>query len=265
MARLSDPTGFTQIFPYINEFIASLHVADDPAKVGFYSGLVSIGAKESTSSIAVMLAVFHWGSFLISGCRPVILACTLGMTMVSSLFGLSRSLAQILALRAITESAKSRAVRGQQRRVSNHPRGTHRLYKSSHCISNILRHLPPGATVGPLIGGFFSNLATKYPKYFRFTGALHDILFPGGDPPEHAHKSAPQDGAAIAPSDARTTDILELLAIPNVRAISASSTVLTFLDVGFLLGICAFGEQPSAWWVSLGVVATVAMGLHKGP
>jgi hypothetical protein len=40
MARLSDPINFTQIFPYINEFMASLRVTDDPAKMGFYSGLV---------------------------------------------------------------------------------------------------------------------------------------------------------------------------------------------------------------------------------
>lgn len=42
--RLVDPIAFTQIFPYVNEFMSSLHLTDDPSKIGFYSGLVVGGA-----------------------------------------------------------------------------------------------------------------------------------------------------------------------------------------------------------------------------
>ena len=38
--RLMDPITFTQIFPYINEFLTKLHLVKDPSQVGFYSGLV---------------------------------------------------------------------------------------------------------------------------------------------------------------------------------------------------------------------------------
>jgi hypothetical protein len=38
--RLADPIAFTQLFPYVNEFISDLHIIDDPSKIGFYSGLV---------------------------------------------------------------------------------------------------------------------------------------------------------------------------------------------------------------------------------
>ena len=38
--RLVDPVAFSQIFPYINEFMDDLHVTDDPSNIGFYSGLV---------------------------------------------------------------------------------------------------------------------------------------------------------------------------------------------------------------------------------
>ena len=38
--RLADPVAFTQIFPYINEFMNDLHVTDDPSQIGFYSGVV---------------------------------------------------------------------------------------------------------------------------------------------------------------------------------------------------------------------------------
>lgn len=38
--RLVEPIAYTQIFPYINEFMNDLHVTDDPKRIGFYSGMV---------------------------------------------------------------------------------------------------------------------------------------------------------------------------------------------------------------------------------
>jgi hypothetical protein len=38
--RLVDPIAFSQIFPYINEFMITLHLTDDPSQIGFYSGIV---------------------------------------------------------------------------------------------------------------------------------------------------------------------------------------------------------------------------------
>jgi len=40
IVRLVDPIAFTQLFPYVNEFMSDLHLTDDPSKIGFYSGLV---------------------------------------------------------------------------------------------------------------------------------------------------------------------------------------------------------------------------------
>lgn len=53
--RLMDPIAFTQIFPYINEFIAFLKLTDDPSQTGFYSGLV-----ESTFAVTQFLAIYQW-------------------------------------------------------------------------------------------------------------------------------------------------------------------------------------------------------------
>lgn len=38
--RMAEPIAFSQIFPYINEFMNDLHLTDDPKRIGFYSGLV---------------------------------------------------------------------------------------------------------------------------------------------------------------------------------------------------------------------------------
>lgn len=39
--RMLDPMSYTQIFPYINQFMSDLGVAKDPSQIGFYSGLVA--------------------------------------------------------------------------------------------------------------------------------------------------------------------------------------------------------------------------------
>lgn len=38
--RIVEPVAFTHIFPYVNEMLEHIGVARDPAKIGFYSGLV---------------------------------------------------------------------------------------------------------------------------------------------------------------------------------------------------------------------------------
>jgi len=41
LLRTLDPMNFTQIFPYVNNFVKDLHVTTDPTQIGFYSGLVA--------------------------------------------------------------------------------------------------------------------------------------------------------------------------------------------------------------------------------
>ncbi|KAJ7109654.1 hypothetical protein C8R43DRAFT_962521 [Mycena crocata] len=68
--------------------------------------------------------------------QPIILAGTLGLAVVSLLFGMCRTYLQILVTRQIKRA--------------------HTLY-------------PLGSTLGPLISGFLSNLASKYPNYFGYS------------------------------------------------------------------------------------------------
>ncbi len=55
LIRLVDPIAFTQIFPYINEMMAHLHLTNDPSRVGFYSGLA-----ESAFSICSLFSIYQW-------------------------------------------------------------------------------------------------------------------------------------------------------------------------------------------------------------
>ena len=46
--RVLDPLNFSQIFPYVNAFITTLHMTEDPSKIGIYSG-IAVRADRSTS------------------------------------------------------------------------------------------------------------------------------------------------------------------------------------------------------------------------
>jgi len=131
--RIVEPIAFTQLFPYVNEFMSDLHLTDDPSRVGFYSGLVvrciSICASDASSSpysgkclcsrsthLHIPLGSSFWSvysqpalralTFLLDviGRRPVILLGFLGITATTLMFGLSKSLAAVLITRCIGQS-----------------------------------------------------------------------------------------------------------------------------------------------------------------
>lgn len=120
--RLVDPIAFTQIFPYINEMMAHLHLTNDPLRVGFYSGLA-----ESAFSISSLFSIYQWarlsGAIVccylildllhhwffyqdVIGRRPVIFIGIIGVSLATLLFGLQRTLPGILLVRCIGQSLR---------------------------------------------------------------------------------------------------------------------------------------------------------------
>jgi len=123
--RLVDPIAFTQIFPYINEMMAHLHVTNDPSLVGFYSGLA-----ESAFSVSSLFSIYQWArlsgtisyffffpsrafiayiidfSLDVIGRRPVIFIGIIGVSLATLLFGLQRTLPGILLVRSIGQSVR---------------------------------------------------------------------------------------------------------------------------------------------------------------
>ncbi|KAJ7923367.1 major facilitator superfamily domain-containing protein [Mycena leptocephala] len=236
IARLSDPIGFTQIFPHINEFIAFLHVTDDPGKIGFYSGIA-----ESTSAIAAVLTILQWTRISDAiGRRPVILIGALGHIIVHLLFGLSRSFTQIIALRALAGLLSGNTV-------------AYPIYGGIY---------PLGATIGSLVGRFFSNLATKYPKYFGNNFLQEHPYFPPGVIAacvamtgftltycflEETHPAKCGDDShntSENPSLTNPMRIWDLISIPGIRAITLSTIGLAFLDIGFTVLFVLFSYTP---------------------
>jgi MFS family permease len=157
--RLVEPIAFTQLFPYVNEFMSDLHLTDDPSRVGFYSGLV-----ESAFALAQLSSIYQWARLSdVIGRRPVILAGILGIAATTLTFGLSKSLAAVLTTRCIGglfsgNIAVIHSMLGEITDASNQA-AVFPIYGLIY---------PLGTIVGPLIGGSFSHPADKYPQFFDY-------------------------------------------------------------------------------------------------
>uniref|UniRef100_A0A8H7Y135 Uncharacterized protein n=1 Tax=Psilocybe cubensis TaxID=181762 RepID=A0A8H7Y135_PSICU len=95
--RFIDPLTFTQIFPYINQFLSHLHLIEHQSQIGFYSGLV-----ESTFAFFQLCSIYQWAHLSDSiGRRPVILAGTFGLAVATVFLGFAASLPAILLSRSL--------------------------------------------------------------------------------------------------------------------------------------------------------------------
>jgi len=153
--RLVDPIAFTQIFPYINEMMAHLHLTDDPLRVGFYSGLA-----ESAFSVSSLFSIYQWARLSdVIGRRPVIFIGIIGVSLATLLFGLQRSLSGILLVRCIGgffsgNTAVIYSVLGEITDSTN----------QAIALPIFALAWPVGSVIGPLIGGTFSNPANTFPN-----------------------------------------------------------------------------------------------------
>ncbi|KAI6118744.1 major facilitator superfamily domain-containing protein [Pisolithus croceorrhizus] len=168
--RLVDPIVFTQLFPYVNDFINDLHLTDDPSRIGFYSGLV-----ESSFAISQLCSIYLWAKLSdVVGRKPVILTGTLGTAIATLGFGLSNSLAGILFARGLGglfsgNIAVIHSMLGEITDSSNQARA----------IPFYTLMWPIGSVVGPLIGGTFSHAASKYPDLLGYAiFKKHPYFFP---------------------------------------------------------------------------------------
>lgn len=49
--RMTDPVAFNCIFPFVQEMLLDIGAVSDPEKVGYYAGVVSLGAWKLVSWI----------------------------------------------------------------------------------------------------------------------------------------------------------------------------------------------------------------------
>ncbi|KAJ7197169.1 major facilitator superfamily domain-containing protein [Mycena pura] len=243
ISKITDPVAYTQIFPYINEFLLQLHVTDDVSKVGFYSGVV-----ESTFAITQSLTSYYWASLSDAvGRRPIILTGAAGLAVVTFLLGFCTSFTQIIFVRAVAgflagNLAVGHAILAEITDESNQAIA-YPLYACTW---------PLGAVVGPLIGGQLSNLGTKYPEYFGFDFILsHPYFMPNlvcallvllglllaylflEETLSSKRLGGPTKIVQHQSSQPPSLSAMELLSIPMIRALTASGFALGFVATAF--------------------------------
>jgi len=265
--RLVDPIAFSQIFPYINEFMITLHLTDDPSQIGFYSGIV-----ESAFALAQLCSIYQWAKLSdIIGRRPVIIVGIIGIAVTTVLFGLSDSLTEVLISRCIAglfsgNIAVIHSVLGELTDPTN------------QALAFPIYGLawPLGSIIGPLIGGTLSNPAAKYPGYFDYAflrihpyflpcaiAALVAILavllafyFLDETLPtkrrKRTEKGTSLSGSFYGPIDngndslaaAQPPSVKNLLSIPIIRSLSASGCALSFIATAFDVVFVLFCYSP---------------------
>ncbi|KAI6126249.1 major facilitator superfamily domain-containing protein [Pisolithus croceorrhizus] len=249
--RLVDPIAFSQLFPYVNDFINDLHLTNDPSRIGFYSGLV-----ESSFAVSQLCSIYLWAKLSdVVGRKPVILTGTLGTAIATLGFGLSDSLAGILFTRGLGglfsgNIAVIHSMLGEITDSSN----------QAKAIPFYTLMWPIGSVVGPLIGGTFSHAASKYPyllgyaifkkyPYFfpclvsaiiAFFGVLLGFVFLKETVPSRRKRNNARctssklslDNEPPIPEH-RPMGVKEVLACPAISALVSSGFSLSFVHTSF--------------------------------
>ncbi|RYP07645.1 hypothetical protein DL764_002382 [Monosporascus ibericus] len=155
-ARLVEPIAFFSIFPYINQMVQKNGQLPD-ADVGFYSGLI-----ESLFSLTQMIVMMFWGRAADRvGRKPVLVFSLVGVSIATSLFGLARSVWQMILFRCIAGVFAGTIVTIRTM-IGEHstPKTQARSFSWFAFAGNV------GIFVGPLIGGSLADPAGQYPWAF---------------------------------------------------------------------------------------------------
>ncbi|KAG1736727.1 major facilitator superfamily domain-containing protein [Suillus lakei] len=273
VVRLVEPIAFTQLFPYVNEFMSDLHLTDDPSKIGFYSGLV-----ESLFAISQLCSIYQWAKISdIIGRRPVIFLGIIGLAVTTLMFGLSKSLASVLVARCLGGlfSGNIAVIHSVLGEITD---------STNQMVALPIYGLtwPLGSIIGPLIGGTFSHPASKYPEIlgyqflkdypyflpcfiasviaiigvflgFIFLEEVPSILQLKATLPSkrNGKKSGSPtagtngDGATTAPAlPEKPLSVSKLLSIPIISALAFSGFMLSYLGTSFDVVFVLFCYSP---------------------
>ncbi|KAM3498437.1 hypothetical protein MY10362_008242 [Beauveria mimosiformis] len=249
-ARTMEPIAFFSIFPYIAAMVQhNGHLP--PSDVGFYSGLI-----ESLFSLTQMAVLIVWGRLADRLGRKRVLVWSLaGMAVGPALFGLARTLAQMIALRCLAGvfSGSALIIRTM---IFDHctPRTQAAAFSWFAFAGNV------GIFLGPIIGGGLADPAAQYPALFggwpflerypyaapgfavsaiAVTGVVTSVLFLDEtlDYKDAHNKTRHQAAAGGGDNKAQRLTIWQLLrtrGIPTVLLVNGSVMIMAFAFTALL-------------------------------
>ncbi|KAE9985138.1 hypothetical protein EG327_004806 [Venturia inaequalis] len=161
-ARIADPIAMFCIFPFVPSMVRSMSIPEE--EVGFYTGLI-----ESMFSLVQMCTMIFWGRLADRhGRKPVLVICSAGISVFVLLFGMSRTIWQMILCRCMAGlfSGSVVAIRSMVSELST--KKTQARAYSYFAFSSSL-----GIFFGPLVGAI-ANPARQYPKLFGNTKFFQD-------------------------------------------------------------------------------------------
>ncbi|KAF7983437.1 hypothetical protein HWV62_21695 [Athelia sp. TMB] len=243
--RLAEPIAYSQIFPYINEFIGTLHVTEDPKQIGFYSGVV-----ESIFALSTLGTTYYFARLSDRvGRRPIILGANLGCAIATFCFGLNTSLRGMLISRAVAGVFSGGS-------PVNHAVISELTDSTNFGLALPIYSLawPTGLILGPMLGGSLAHPAEKMPWLdFDFL-RRYPFFLPGGVSslltilavfigyfilqetlPSKTPNSKKRDLSAQVNDDLpdKPSNLKELLSNPIILSLSTSGFSLSFMNTGF--------------------------------
>ncbi|KAJ9142174.1 Major facilitator superfamily transporter [Pleurostoma richardsiae] len=256
-ARLVEPMAFFSIFPYINQMAQENGNLPD-TDVGFYSGLI-----ESLFSLTQAVVMIFWGRVADRvGRKPVLVFSLVGVTLATSVFGMAKSIWQMVLFRCLAGVFAGTIV---TIRTSIAELSTQKTQARAFSWFAFTGNL--GIFLGPLLGGALADPASQYPRLFGgikffekypyalssfvvggigLTAAITSALFVKETlKKEPSSTDEAGDGAVTKPGDVKQRDphsIVELLKAPGV------GMVLYVYAHVMLLGFAYTAIVPTFWF-----------------
>ncbi|KAL9526613.1 Efflux pump [Sphaerulina musiva] len=166
-ASLAEPVAYFAIFPFINEMLSrngNLPEED----VGFWSGTI-----ESLFSLVQMVLMIFYGRMADRvGRKPILVFSLTGVSIATALFGLSKTLWQMIFFRCLAGVFAGSVVTVRTMLSEITTKETQGRAFSWYMFTRNM-----GILVGPLIGGALANPATQYPGAFGKVQFLVDYPY----------------------------------------------------------------------------------------
>lgn len=162
-ARVVEPLAFFSIFPYVSQMVQKNGNVSD-SDIGFYSGLI-----ESLFSLTQAVVMLFWGRAADRiGRKPVLVFSLFGVTLATGLFGMAKSIAQMIMFRCVAGVFAGTIVTIRTM-VAEHstPKTQARAFSWFAFSGNL------GIFLGPLLGGALADPVHQFPRVF---GSIHFFM-----------------------------------------------------------------------------------------